>query len=188
MMKTVSSRFLMLLALLVVAGAGCSNDQGDLATADPKKEFTPEPYHQNLDVGVQTPIDLKINLLNSPSEAGETAEFELMFTSRYAEVAAVKATFAMPGTMVQKAGDAEWAGTLEKNQTHRMRMSAVVNTDKPVSIRATVTLETPNGPLSRGTAYEIDLGEKDMATTREQTVEGYEGGSKLNIIIPQKKQ
>lgn len=180
------------LLILAVAVAGIVYwQQGKLAdspaTVVEEREFTPEPYFPHLDTGVTLPVDVKINLLNSPAAAGDVAELELMLTSRL-EDARVEAQFILPDDVVDLGGESAWSGQLALNETKRLRTSVQVNTEDSRAVQAKVTIHSGETTFTRGAAYNIDLGEKDYVEGKDIPVSGYDGGTELNVIIPKDKK
>jgi hypothetical protein len=167
----------------VPAVPGASN----ITELSESKEFTPEPYFPNRDLGIKSPLDVKINLLNNPQFTGDVAELELMLTSRL-EDARVEAQYLFPAGVNRMGGETEWSGALSLNETKRLRMIVAIETEEPRSIQAKVTATKGNYQFTRGAAYHIDLGEKDYAESVEIPISGYEGGQKLNLIVPAEKK
>ncbi len=156
-----------------------------LPDAQPAKEFTPEPYFPKLDLGVSLPVDAKFILLNQPEKSGDAAELELMFTSRLPN-AELTVEYLLPTEMRALNGSTEWQGNLELNETQRLRQTVSIDTEAPVAIQAKITINSGDYSATRGVAYNFDLGEVSHASYQTVPVEGYQGGSELNLIIPKK--
>lgn len=156
-----------------------------LPEAQPAKEFTPDPYFPKLDLGVSLPVDAKFILINQPEKSGDAAELELMFTSRLPN-ASLTVEYLLPSEMRPLNGDTEWSGNLELNETQRLRQTVSIDTEAPVSIQAKITINSNGYSATRGVAYNFDLGEVSHASYQTVPVEGYQGGSKLNLIVPKK--
>ncbi|MGH1365417.1 MAG: hypothetical protein ACRBF0_17780 [Calditrichia bacterium] len=158
-----------------------------LQGADEQPEIIEEPYYPNLDLGIEIPIDAKFTLLNKPENAGDVAELELMITSRLDDAVA-NVAIEFPAAISKQSGTDSWSGKLNINETKRMQLAVVVDSEAPQSVSAKVTLTKDDVSVTRGAAYHFDLGEPDHASQQETAVKGFKGGDKLNIIVPRKKQ
>lgn len=168
---------------LLVAGRYYFEQQE--AAAQP--EIIEEPYFPNLDLGVSIPIDVKFNLLNNPQKVGDVAELELMFTSRLDDATASVAVN-LPSEVLMQSGAESWSGSLNKNETKRIQLAVQVNSETPQSVSAQVTLQKGDYSVTRGAAYHLDMGTPDHVTGEETAIQGYQGGDKLNIIVPKNQQ
>lgn len=175
--------FIVLSIFLLIAGRYYF-EQLD-AAAEP--EIIEEPYFPNLDLGVHVPIDVKFNLLNNPQKVGDIAELELMFTSRLDDATASVAVN-IPNEVTKQSGPSTWSGNLSMNETKRIQLSVQVNSESPQSVSAKVTLQKDDYSVTRGAAYHLDMGTPDHVVGEETAIQGYQGGDKLNVIVPRKKQ
>ncbi|MEL6822269.1 MAG: hypothetical protein AAFP70_10940 [Calditrichota bacterium] len=150
-------------------------------------EIIKAPYFPRLDLGVSIPVDVKFNLLNNPQKIGDVAELELMFTSRLDD-ATVSVAMDLPDAVTKQSGASTWSGKLNNNETKRMQIAVQVNSEAPQSVSAQVTLEKGDLSVTRGAAYHLDMGTPDHVIGEETPIQGYQGGDKLNIIVPRNKQ
>jgi|GEM_PF-4838245 len=172
------------LSLLLLVGGRYYFEQSEAAE---QPEILKAPYFPRLDLGVSIPIDVKFNLLNNPQKVGDVAELELMFTSRLDD-ATVSVEMNLPNDVLKQSGASTWSGKLNKHETKRMQIAVQVNSEAPQSVSAQVTLEQDDFSVTRGAAYHLDMGTPDHVAGEEVAVQGYQGGDKLNVIVPRKKQ
>ncbi|KAA3601410.1 MAG: hypothetical protein DWQ06_08280 [Calditrichaeota bacterium] len=88
----------------------------------------------------------------------------------------------MPENVTLVSGLREWEGVIGKDRTKKFEFSFSVKTNKAVWIHLQTSILSEGKNFTRGSGLYVDFGEKEVPSSVEKRIEGYEGGAKLSII------
>lgn len=88
----------------------------------------------------------------------------------------------MPENVSLVSGLSEWKGVIGKNRTKKFEFSFLVKTNKAVWIHLRTSILSEGKNFTRGSGLYVDFGEKEIPSSVDKRIEGYDEGAKLSII------
>jgi hypothetical protein len=147
------------------------------------EELTPNEQSPRMCTPSSFPVKLSIDLLNDPQASGHVAHFELRLTSLI-EHDGITVSFILPEGVSKMSGETDWTGLLAPRESISLNTALQIDTEEAISIQAKVDVLIDSITYSTGTAFHIDLGEKEYASLATLSISGYAGAEHLNLIVP----
>lgn len=163
---------------------GSHAGDSDIVADDHSEERPPNKHSPRMcSTPSNFPVELSIHLLNDPQASGHVAHFELRLTSLI-ENDGITVSFLLPEGVSKMNGTTDWTGLLAPLESISLNTGLQIDTEEAISIQAKIDVLIDNVTYSTGTAFHIDLGEKEHASLDTLSVSGYSGAEHLNLIVP----
>jgi hypothetical protein len=154
---------------------GSHAGDSDIVADDHSEELPPNKHSPRMcSTPSNFPVELSIHLLNDPQASGHVAHFELRLTSLI-ESDGITVSFLLPEGVSKMNGTTDWTGLLAPLESISLNTGLQIDTEEAISIQAKIDVLIDNVTYSTGTAFHIDLGEKEHASLDTLSVSGYSG-------------
>ncbi|MCC7431181.1 hypothetical protein IT568_10085 [bacterium] len=144
-----------------------------------KKETTTAKLPQ--DLGVTLPIDQNFQILET-DESKNLVKAKLELIPKIASENINFRFLEFPQGVRLLSGTKNWQGKIEKGSSQTFDFTFLVTTKKALFLHLRTTLQTTETQFSKGSAIQIDFGEKQSSKPVVEKIEGYEGGNELSVI------
>ena len=163
---------------------GSHAGDADIVADDHSEERAPNEHPPRMcSTPSNFPVTLSIDLLNDPQASGDAAHLELILTSQI-ENEGITVSFILPEGVSKMGGETDWIGLLSPLESISLNTALQINTEESISIQAKVDVLIDGITYNTGTAFHIDLGEKEYASLDTLTISGYASAEQLNLIVP----